>query len=62
MAQELTDRDVGDPDLVKPLLEANGAGIRHIFAAGTYNAEGELSFKGFDVIRRTTMSDQPLQR
>ena len=35
----MTDSDVGDPDLVAPLLEASGVGIRHFFADGAYDGD-----------------------
>ena len=39
VAHKLTDSDVGDPDLVAPLLEASGVRIRHFFADGAYDGD-----------------------
>ena len=39
VAHKLTDSDVGDPDLVEPLLEASGVSVRHFFADGAYDGD-----------------------
>ena len=52
VAHKLTDSDVGDPDLVEPLLEASGVSIRHFFADGAYDGDPI-----YDTVRRYQSGD-----
>ncbi|MGI9508619.1 MAG: IS5 family transposase [Geminicoccaceae bacterium] len=54
VAHKLTDSDVGDPDLVEPLLQTSGTSIRHFFADGAFDGEPV-----YETVRRYQSGDSP---
>jgi len=54
VAHKLTDSDVGDPELVEPLLEASGVSVRHFFADGAFDSEPI-----YETVRQYQSGDDP---